>query len=39
MNDSEYVKQLLAPRRDERKKTIKQVHNEIFINKTKKAKT
>lgn len=36
MNDNEYVRQLLTPKKVERKKTIKQVHNEIFAKKTKK---
>lgn len=36
MNDHDYVKQLVTPRKVERKKTVKQVHNEIFTKKTKK---
>lgn len=36
MNDHEYVKQLLTPKPVKRKKTVKQVHNEIFMKKTKK---
>lgn len=35
MNDHDLVKQLLAPKQVKRKKTIKQVHNEIFTKKTK----
>ena len=36
MNDNDYVKQLMTPKQVKRKKTIKQVHNEIFTKKTKK---
>lgn len=36
MNDNDYVKQLLTPKPVVRKKTIKQVHNEIFKKITKK---
>lgn len=35
MDDNEFVKNMMAPK-PKRKKTIKQLHNEIFIKKTKK---
>lgn len=34
MNSHEYVKQLVTPKTVERKKTVKQVHNEIFSKNT-----
>jgi hypothetical protein len=38
MNDHEYVEKLLASKKVKRKKTAKQVHNEIFVKSTKKTK-
>jgi hypothetical protein len=36
MDDNDFIKQLLTPKQVKRKKTTKQLHNEIFVKLTKK---